>query len=502
MADTINIVVPDLGDFADVEVIEILVGPGDPVAREDGLITLETDKATMEVPAPNHGTVQSISVSNGDTVSSGDVIGTMTIEVGDTVVVTPAIEAEIMQGETTVVASPEPAGGGVQTLEVPDLGDFEDVEVIEIHVSAGSKVDIDESLLTLETDKATMDVPATVSGTIESVLVDVGDKVSKGSPIAVIDAVATVLASTPQAEKTQTMQVQPAPPKPATQTARPRDLPPIDEAGFSKAHASPSVRKLARELGVDLSQVTGSGEKKRILHDDVKAFVKAILSGGGLATGPSLPQVPKVDFAKFGEIETQPLTRIQKISGPRLQASWINLPHVTQHDLADITALEAKRQELKGPAKEKGIGLTPLAFIMKACVAALKEFPKVNASLSADDESLVYKKYCHLGFAADTENGLMVPVIRDADKMDVYELASELAFVVGWVPAMASSKAEQPAGRVIHDLEPWRNRRHCVHADRQCARSCHSRGFTIIHAAGLEWHGVCAPADVARLVFL
>lgn len=431
MADTIDIVVPDLGDFADVEVIEILVGPGDRVAREDGLIMLETDKATMEVPAPNHGTVQSISVSNGDTVSSGDVIGTMTIEVGDTVVVTPAIEAEIMQGDTTVVASPEPVGGGVQTLEVPDLGDFEDVEVIEIHVSAGSKVDIDESLLTLETDKATMDVPATASGTIESVLVDVGDKVSKGSPIAVIDAVATVLAAPPRAEKTQTMQVQPAPPKPApaTQTARPRDLPPIDEAGFSKAHASPSVRKLARELGVDLSQVTGSGEKKRILHDDVKAFVKAILAGGGVATGPSLPQVPKVDFAKFGEIETQPLTRIQKISGPRLQASWINLPHVTQHDLADITDLEAKRQELKGPAKEKGIGLTPLAFIMKACVAALREFPKVNASLSEDNESLVYKKYCHLGFAADTENGLMVPVIRDADKMDVYELASELGLL-------------------------------------------------------------------------
>ena len=206
-----------------------------------------------------------------------------------------------------------------------------------------------------------------------------------------------------------------------------RELPPIDEAGFSKAHASPSVRKLARELGVDLAQVQGTGQKGRILHDDIKAFVKAILTGGGLPTaGPSLPEVPKVDFAKFGEIDVQPLTRIQKISGPRLQASWINLPHVTQHDLADITALEAKRQALKGPAKEKGISLTPLAFILKACIAALKEFPKVNSSLADDGESLVYKKYCHLGFAADTENGLMVPVIRDADKMDVYELATAL----------------------------------------------------------------------------
>ncbi len=207
----------------------------------------------------------------------------------------------------------------------------------------------------------------------------------------------------------------------------PRELPAINEAGFSRAHASPSVRKLARELGVDLAQVRGSGAKSRILHDDVKAFVKAILSGQ--AAGPAaggLPKTPSVDFAKFGEIELQPLTRIQKISGPRLQASWINLPHVTQHDLADITDLEAKRQELKGPAKNRGISLTPLAFVMKAVVAALQEFPKVNASLADDGESLVFKKYIHMGFAADTDQGLMVPVIRDADRKDVYELASEL----------------------------------------------------------------------------
>jgi pyruvate dehydrogenase E2 component (dihydrolipoamide acetyltransferase) len=188
------------------------------------------------------------------------------------------------------------------------------------------------------------------------------------------------------------------------------------------------VRKLARELGVDLAQVKGSGAKSRVLHDDVKAFVKAVLTGqAGAQGGAALPATPKVDFAKFGEIELQPLTRIQKISGPRLQASWINLPHVTQHDLADITDLEAKRQELKGPAKARGIPLTPLAFVMKACVAALKEFPKVNASLADDGENLVLRKYCHLGFAADTDQGLVVPVIRDADKKDVYELAKELA---------------------------------------------------------------------------
>jgi len=204
-------------------------------------------------------------------------------------------------------------------------------------------------------------------------------------------------------------------------------LPAIDEAGFSKAHASPSVRKLARELGVNLVQVTGKGAKNRILHDDVKAFVKAILTGqvSGPA-GSALPKVPSIDFSRFGEIDVQPLTRIQKISGPRLQASWINLPHVTQHDLADITELEARRQKLKGPAKERGISLTPVAFIMKACVAALEEFPKVNSSLSDDGESLVYKKYCHLGFAADTPQGLVVPVIRDVDQKDVYEIAAEL----------------------------------------------------------------------------
>ncbi|MCH8335144.1 MAG: 2-oxo acid dehydrogenase subunit E2 [Proteobacteria bacterium] len=334
MANVIDIVIPDLGEFSEVEVIEILVKAGGRVAREDGLITLETDKAVMDVPAPDNGVIEEMSVAVGDTVSSGDVIGRIAIEVSDTAVVTPAIEAGHLQGDTTVAAPPP--------VQAPAA-------------------------------------PAAASA-----------------------------------------------PKPAP--ALPKSLPAIDEAGFSNAHASPSVRKLARELGVDLVQVKGSGQKKRILHDDVKAFVKAILTAGAApAAGAALPQVPVVDFAKFGEIETKPLTRIQKISGPRLQASWINLPHVTQHDLADITELEARRQELKGPAKEKGIGLTPLAFIMKACIVTLKEYPKANASLSEDGESLVFKKYFHLGFAADTENGLMVPVIRDADRMDVYELAQALA---------------------------------------------------------------------------
>ncbi|MEL7186102.1 MAG: dihydrolipoyllysine-residue acetyltransferase [Pseudomonadota bacterium] len=438
MANTIDIVIPDLGDFSDVEVIEVLVAAGDSVEREDGLVTVETDKASMDIPSPENGTIQSLTINVGDNVSTGDVIGTLTVEVGDTVVITPAIAAP-PSGDTTVIESDEaaaPVSKGKQTLVVPDIGDFDDVEIIEVHVEPGATVEVEDPLVTLETDKAAMDVPAVVAGTIDDVLVKVGDKVAEGASIAIIDAVASAPSETPQAAASpaETAPAAPAESKPApvqqapaTPTA-PATLPAIDEAGFSRAHASPSVRKLARELGVNLVQVKGSGAKSRILHDDVKAFVKAILSGQAASpSGPSLPQTPKVDHSKFGEIGLEPLTRIQKISGPRLQASWINLPHVTQHDLADITAMEAKRQELKGPAKERGIPLTPLAFVMKAVIAALQEFPKVNSSLSDDGESLVMKKYIHLGFAADTPNGLIVPVIRNADQKDVYEIAGELA---------------------------------------------------------------------------
>lgn len=431
MANVMDIVIPDLGDFSDVDVIEILVKAGDKVAREDGLITLETDKAAMDVPSPDDGVIEELTVSVGDKVNAGDVIGRLSTS-GDTSSA-PAAAAEPVAEKTA--AAPATQEKQSQTLLVPDLGDFEDVDVIEVHVTDGSEVNVDDPLVTLETDKAAMDVPSTAAGTITAVLVKVGDKVSQGSEIARMDALGAATGKTDDkpAEKPVAARSAPAPAKDAAQAVAtaaaqaPKTLPPIDEAGFSKAHASPSVRKLARELGVDLAQVRGSGPKRRILHDDVKAFVKAILTGERAAPAEAaLPKVPSVDFAKFGEIETVPLTRIQKISGPRLQASWLNLPHVTQHDLADITALEARRQELKGPAKEKGISLTPLAFIMKACIATLREFPKANASLAEDGKSLVLKKYFHLGFAADTENGLMVPVIRNADRLDIYELAQTL----------------------------------------------------------------------------
>jgi pyruvate dehydrogenase E2 component (dihydrolipoamide acetyltransferase) len=460
MADSIEIIVPDLGDFDSVEIIEVLVGAGDQVAREDGLITLETDKASFDVPAPADGEIESLSVSVGDKVSTGDVIGRMRVagvansndeQPGDAEQLTESVGVD-----TEVIDPPLAAAStaGKQMLVVPDIGDFDDVDVIEVHVSPGDSIDVEDSLVTLETDKAAMDVPAVVAGMVEAVLVKVGDKVSEGTPLVEVNAVAATDQSADVSAAAEAAQ-QPAPPKPpaekpapgaaSSEPAAPRSLPAIEESGFSKAHASPSVRKLARELGVNLVQVRGTGVKQRILHDDVKSFVKAILTGERAPAGGGLPKTPRVDFAKFGEIELQPLTRIQKISGPRLQASWVNLPHVTQHDLADITELEAQRQQLKGPARERGISLTPLAFVMKACVAALKEFPKVNASLSDDGENLVFKKYIHLGFAADTDQGLMVPVIRDADQKDVYEIASEL----GEVSALAREgklKADQLQG--------------------------------------------------------
>jgi pyruvate dehydrogenase E2 component (dihydrolipoamide acetyltransferase) len=337
-----------------------------------------------------------------------------------------------------------------QEIKVPDLGDFKDVEVIDVLVKPGDKIDVDTPLLTLETEKATMDVPSTSAGLVKSVSVKKGDRVSKGSVIAQVEAgerapakpaeEAPAKPSAPAAAKEP-----PAPPKaaeptapapaPAPTKAQPPappagTLPPVDEAGFAKAYASPSVRRFARELGVDLGHVKGSGPKGRITPEDVKAFVKQALSSGvsaAVAGGAALPRIPEVDFSKFGEIETKPLGRIQKISGPRLQASWINIPHVWQMDEADITELEDVRTKLKGKAAKEGIKLTPLAFILRACVKMLQEFPTVNASLDAGGQNLVFKKYMHLGFAADTPNGLVVPVIRDADRKDVYEIARDLA---------------------------------------------------------------------------
>ncbi len=317
-------------------------------------------------------------------------------------------------------------------VKVPDIGNFKDVEVIEVMVKPGDVVAKEQGLITIETDKAAMDVPAPYAGTVKALKVKKGDKVSEGSLVLVMDAseeaakpAAAPKAATPAASAPTPAPAAPRPAAPTPVIQQAASLPPINEAGFGKAHAGPSVRKFARELGVDLSRVTGSGRKSRITQDDVKAFVKAVMQGGQ-AAGGGLPKVPEVDFARFGEIEIKPLSRIKRISGPRLQAAWVNVPHVTQHDEADITGLEQLRQELKSDAEKIGAKLTPLAFLVKATVAAMKEYPDFNSSLDPTGQNQVMKKYFHIGFAADTPNGLVVPVIKNADKKNVFEIAKEL----------------------------------------------------------------------------
>jgi len=329
---------------------------------------------------------------------------------------------------------------------VPDLGEFADVEIIEILKSVGDTVQPEDSLIVLETDKATLEVPSTDAGVISEWRVAVGDRVSSGDTIVLLDAEPRVVSDiaanetaieTAVEQESRSPTAETAPDKPQETAGReppaasqptpvpsPTRLQAIDELGFAKAHASPSVRKLARELGVDLSSVTGTGYKDRVTAENLKAFVKQALQAGG---GAALPMVQEVDFGAFGPVEVQSLTRIQKIAGPRLHASWVNVPHVTQHDEADITGLEATRLSLKATAAEQGLRLTPLAFVIRACILALEAHPRFASSLSSDGKSLILKSYRHIGFAADTPNGLVVPVIRDADRMNLYELAAALA---------------------------------------------------------------------------
>ena len=353
------------------------------------------------------------------------------------------------------------ADNGLVEIRVPDIGNYKDVEVIEVAVNAGDSIGVEGTLITLETEKATMDVPSTTAGTIRELKVQLGARVSQGDVIAVVEATASAVAPASPAPPLKAAGVvhsagevtasQPSPqpaPAAAGEGAKTQARAGIDEPGFARAHASPSVRKLARELGVDLTKVQGSGDKGRITDVDVKAYVKRMLTSGGVATagGAALPRVPIVDFAAFGPVERRPLTRIQKISGPRLHASWVNLPHVTQFDEADITELEQVRASLKQQATERGLKLTPLAFVIRACVQALQQFPQFCASLDAEAGELVYKQYVHIGFAADTPGGLVVPVVRDADRKDLFELARDLADLSEKARAGKLSAAEMQGG--------------------------------------------------------
>jgi pyruvate dehydrogenase E2 component (dihydrolipoamide acetyltransferase) len=421
-----QVVVPDIGDFKEVEVIEVLVKPGDAVSKEQSLITLESDKATMEIPSPAAGVVKELKIKVGDKVSKGAPILELD---GERPAAQKAEAPKKAEGPRKVeTAKPVEPSGEATTVPVPDIGDFKEVEVIEVLVKPGDTVSKEQSLITLESDKATMEIPSPSNGVVKELKIKVGDKVAKGAPILVL--VTTGGAAKPAAAEAAKPAGVPPAPTPAA-TAKPVSQEPVPQTG-EKPHASPSVRKFARELGVDLTRVKGSGPKGRILHTDVQAFVKSALQGGASAKGQgglpfNLPAWPEVDFAKFGPVELKPLSRIQKLSGPYLHRNWISIPHVTQFDEADITELEAFRKAQTVETEKKGFKLTMLAFMIKACVTALRQFPQFNASLDKSGESLVIKKYYHIGVAVDTPGGLVVPVVRDADRKGIFDLAHELA---------------------------------------------------------------------------
>lgn len=436
-----KIKVPNLGDSKDVEVIEILVSVGQSVSENDSLMVLESDKAAMEIPSPKSGVVKSISIKLGDQLSEGDVI----------------LELEL-EGEATSASAPEPApaaksepapapkedkpaasaagSSSVETIDVPDLGGDSDVEVIEIHVKVGDSINAEDPLITLESDKAAMEVPSPKGGEVKALKLKVGDKVSKGS--AILDllvgsaapstasksesapAPAAAAAQQDSAKKEAAPAPQAAAPSPASSAA------PAASSG-ADVYAGPAVRKLARELGVDLGQVPGSGAKNRILKEDIHAYVKTRMQAPAAASGGAMiASVPDIDFSQFGEIEQITMSKLHKVTAVNMQRNWTVVPHVTQFNEADITELEKFRAEMRGDADKKGVKLTFLPFLLKACAKVLQEYPQFNVSLHSSGEYLIQKRYIHIGIAVATEAGLMVPVLRDVDKKSIWELAAEV----------------------------------------------------------------------------
>jgi len=440
--------VPDIGDFKDIEIIEVLVKPGDVIQPEDSLITLESDKAAMEVPSPIGGMVVSLNVKPGDKVNRGSLI--LIVEVADGAAASPQPVPPVAASApaplpVSVPSPPVPApaastpatGGGAveEEIRVPDIGDFKDIEIIEVLVKPGDTIQAEASLITLESDKAAMEVPSPKGGLVKAVRVKPGDRVSRGTPILSLE----VMESVPGAAEAVPAAVAPpansrvaTTPSVAVAASSAVATVPIDD-GKSLPHASPTIRKFARELGVNLARVRGTGPKSRITREDVQQFVKQSLAqpAAAASTGLTLgfPPVPEIDFSKYGAVENQPLTRIQKLSGPNLHRNWVSIPHITQYDDADITDLEAFRISLKKEAEQRGVKLSILPLVMKAVAASLKAFPTFNASLTPAGDSLILKKYFHIGVAVDTPEGLVVPVIRNVDQKSVFDLAAELAEV-------------------------------------------------------------------------
>jgi len=467
LTDLIQVKVPDIGDADGADIIEILVAVGDKIEKETALIVLETDKATMEVPSSHAGVIKNLAVKVGDQVSTDSLI--LELEAvnsdsnsdADKPVAAPPIETpptetssiqvvknnEVKEVSEAVTESEQSSANmRAETIDitVPDIGDAAEVDVIEVLINQGDKIEKEHGLVVLETDKATMEVPSSDSGTVLEVLVKVGDKVSQGDVIGTLTIEASLnSAVTPSTE----VSVAKGPAEPShvaesssvvetTETDRAAPVPDHPHMKKKKSdsviHASPSVRRFARELGADLSKIKGTGNKLRIVKDDVQNFIKFELSrpkANAASGSTAMPQMPKVDHAKWGKIESQALTRIQKISSVNLHRNWVTIPHVTQHEDADITELDAFRKAMKEEAMQAGTRLTPLAFIMKGLVHTLKAFPKFNSSLDNDGESLVVKHYYHIGVAVETPDGLTVPVIRDVDQKGIYQLADELGAI-------------------------------------------------------------------------
>ena len=449
-----EIKVPDIGDFAEVGVIELLVKPGDTVTVEQSLITVESDKASMEIPSSHAGVVKELKVAVGDKIKEGSLV--LLLETaGEAAAPAPAAAAPAAASAPVAAAAPAPAPAAaapaaapsVIDIKIPDIGDFKDVAVIELLVKVGDTVTAEQSLFTVESDKASMEIPAPAAGTITALTLKVGDKLNIGDVVGQMSAQgaaapAAAAAAPTAAPAAAPAQAAPAPAAaaaaaPAAATASvPAHNPTVAPSG-SLPYASPSVRKFARELGVPLEEVKGSGNKGRIVAEDVQAFTKQVMTGavqtkaqaasapkGGSGVGLDLLPWPKVDFAKFGAVERKDLSRIKKISGANLSRNWVMIPHVTNNDEADITELEAFRVSTNKENEKSGVKVTMLAFVIKAVVSALKKFPEFNTSL--DGDTLVYKQYFNIGFAADTPNGLVVPVLKDADKKGIMQISQEM----------------------------------------------------------------------------
>jgi pyruvate dehydrogenase E2 component (dihydrolipoamide acetyltransferase) len=437
MSQIIEVTVPDIGDFESVPVIELFVKVGDTIKVDDAIVTLESDKATMDVPSTVDGVVKEVLVQLGSKVGEGALL--IKVETGGAATA-PAPVAQAAAPAPVAAAAAPATGGAVVDVKVPDIGDFDEVPVIDLFVKVGDSIKVDDAIATLESDKATMDVPSTVAGIVKEVLVQLGSKVGEGSVLIKVETGASASAAAPQTPAAAPAAAPAAISAPvsastaATAATAPAALAPALPLG-SKVHASPSVRAYARELGVDLAKVPATGPKNRIVKEDLTKYVKGVMSGaisgpvaaatGGVVGGGVLDLLPwpKVDFKKFGEIEVKPLSRIKKISGQNLSRNWVMIPAVTYHEDADITDLEAFRVQLNKENEKSGNKLTMLAFLIKACVKAMQRYPEFNSSL--DGDNLVMKKYFNIGFAADTPNGLVVPVIKNADTKGVFEIAKE-----------------------------------------------------------------------------